>query len=411
MDISGWPVRDPLGGEGILFLALRRWYETWKNNQRVASILSESQRLLYVGRPTPLRETIRRAMGRRRRPPILDRINRNLIVYNEPLAFARSRFLPQINRATGLLRMAHVRYLASRLLGNFPILWVVDPLAAPLLAGFRTKLLVYHMIDDYQSYLPDSAGERRSEVARREGRLLEEADVVFAVSDILRQRALARNPHSYLIPNGVDNRLCAAAVADPRVPPDMLSLSRPIIGYVGVIQSTLDFRLLDEVASGHPGWSFVFVGPLELGSQEQGFHLLLRRENVYYLGPKPALSVPHYVKHCDVCIMPDRERPGTDPLKLYEYLACGRPVVALDNPSVRRFAGLVEIAGDTREFAAALERSLHDPSGSAELRMTAAHAHSWHARVDAMRAVLRERLKATGGAARSVLRSAPRGAV
>ncbi len=118
--------------------------------------------------------------------------------------------------------------------------------------------------------------------------------------------------------------------------------------------------------------------------------------------------MPHYIKTCDICIMPDRERPGTDPLKLYEYLACGRPVVALDNPSVRRFTGLVEIAGDAREFAAALERSLHDPSGSPELRMKVARAHGWRARVDAMRAVLRDRLQAKGGMARSVLRSAPR---
>lgn len=410
METSGRSVRDHLGGEGILFLALRRWYETWKNNQRVASILSESQRVLYVGRPTPLREALRQAIGSRRRPPILDEINRNLIVYNEPLAFARARLLPQINRATGRLRMAHVRYLTGRLLGHSPILWVVDPLATPLLAGFRTKLLVYNMIDDYQSYLPVSAGERRSEVARWEGRLLEEADVVFTVSAILYQRALARNPHSFLIPNGVDDQLCATAVADPQMPPDMLSLSRPIIGYVGVIQSTLDFRLLDEVATGHPLWSFVFVGPLELGSQEERFHQLLRKGNVHYLGPKPVLSVPYYVKSCDVCIMPDRERPGTDPLKLYEYLACGRPVVALDNPSVRRFAGLVEIAEDAGGFAAALERSVHDAAGSAELRMRAVRAHSWHARVHAMRAVLRDRLQATRGAARSVLRSTPRGA-
>ncbi len=133
------------------------------------------------------------------------------------------------------------------------------------------------MIDDYQSYLPDSAEERRSEIARWEERLLKEADVVFAVSDILCQRALARNPHSYLIPNGVDDSLCAAAVADPEVPRDMLSLSRPIIGYIGVIQSTLDFPLLNEVVSRHPEWSFVFVGPLELGGLEEGFRQLLRR--------------------------------------------------------------------------------------------------------------------------------------
>jgi len=391
-----------LSGENILCFALRQWQGAWKNNQQIMSRLSESNRILYIGPPAPLKEAARKMISGEPRRPILERISGNLAVYNEPRLLARSHMFPQANWATSRLRMMHVRWLGQRLLGDSPILWVFDPLAGPLLRRFKTKLFVYHMIDDYQAYFPASARRMRDFSAKWEERMLEEADVVFAVSEALHERALTLNRNSYLVPNGVDYELFQSALENPELPSDMRSIRRPIIGYVGFIQPTMDFDLLDGLAAEHPFWSFVLVGPTELGVHTEKFHSLLRRPNVHYLGPKPTSAVPSYVKSCDVCLMPDRERGGSDNLKLYEYLACGRPVVALDSPAVRRFDDLLEIARDKKEFAAAIDRSLGESRELSELRMRAARAHSWRNRVEAVGKPVRDRLAQTGGVIRPV---------
>ena len=342
------------------------------------------------------------------RAPILERMNHNLSIYNEPRLLARSRVFPELNWVTSRLRMMHVRLLARRFLGDSPILWVFNPHVAPFLKGFRSRLLIYHMIDDYRTYFPASAVWMREITAERERRLLKEADIVFAVSEMLHQRALARNRNSFLVPNGVAYEVFESAAASSEVPPDLRCIPRPIIGYVGVIEPMMDFDLLDELTARHPFWSFVFVGPAELGIHAEKFDALLRRRNVYYLGPKSVSVVPHYIKSCDVCIMPDRERAGSDSLKLYEYLACGRPVVALDNPSARRFNGLVEIVLDRKHFAAAISKCLSEAKGLSELRIEEARGHSWRRRVEGMRKLLQKRLSETGGVERLLFTSATR---
>ena len=110
--------------------------------------------------------------------------------------------------------------------------------------------------------------------------------------------------------------------------------------------------------------------------------------NVHFLGQKPVELLPRYVAACQVCLMPYKINEWTrhiDPLKMYEYLAAGKPVVSTDIPSARSFAPPVRIAHDTAEFVSAIEATLKE-TGSAQqkARRQLAAQHDWDLRVAAI---------------------------
>jgi glycosyltransferase involved in cell wall biosynthesis len=258
---------------------------------------------------------------------------------------------------------------------------------ASVVGSFREKLVVYHVIDPYDEYFPPDATRSRSLVARNQRIMLERADVVFAVSEALHRRCLEFNQNSHLVPNGVNYPLFESAMRGDRLPDDVAGIPRPIVGYVGVIRPGVDFRLLGQMADRRPDWSFMFVGPQEYLNGREGFSALVERQNVYYLGSKPVEHIPLYVKACDVGILPYRNDGFSiygDSLKLYEYLACGRPVVSSDMPFSRRFIPLVRIARDLPEFINGIEMSLAEDGAGKVERMALAEQHSWGRRVDVM---------------------------
>jgi hypothetical protein len=203
------------------------------------------------------------------------------------------------------------------------------------------------------------------------------------------------NSNSYVVPNGVNYELFLARANDGEIPADIRSIPRPVIGHVGAIQWDLDFALLHKMASAHPEWSLVFVGPRESGDSPE-FDALVSRPNVYYLGCKRASEVPAYISCCDVCILPYHAANATvldtDSVKLYEYLACGRPVVSVDVPSARRFEPLVRIAGDSSSFIRSVEESLAEDVRLVERRKAAARQHSWRQRVVTLSQLIVSRL-------------------
>jgi glycosyltransferase involved in cell wall biosynthesis len=258
---------------------------------------------------------------------------------------------------------------------------------ASVVGSFREKLIVYHVIDPYDEYFPSDATRSRSLVARNQRIMLERADVVFAVSEALHRRCLEFNQNSHLVPNGVNYPLFESAMRGDRLPDDVAGIPRPIVGYVGVIRPGVDFHLLGQMADRRPDWSFMFVGPPEYLNGREGFSALVERQNVYYLGSKPVEQIPLYVKACDVGILPYKNDGFSiygDSLKLYEYLACGRPVVSSDMPFSRRFIPLVRIARDLPEFINGIEMSLAEDGAGKVERMALAEQHSWERRVDVM---------------------------
>jgi len=177
------------------------------------------------------------------------------------------------------------------------------------------------------------------------------------------------------------------------VPDEIASLPRPVVGYVGAVSSWLDQELLAAVARAHRDWTVILIGPVDTGVE-----LLKSLPNVYFLGQKEYSLLPAYVKGFDVTVIPfkinDLTR-GVNPVKLYEYLAAGRPVVSTALPEVLPFRPVVSTSLNPVEFVKMVEDELAgDCSEKAASRVQLARRHSWQARAVAVsEAITRFRAK------------------
>jgi len=216
--------------------------------------------------------------------------------------------------------------------------------------------------------------------SRLEPRLMEKSDLVLCNSPGFTERAKRYNPNSYYIGNGCDITLFDSEKAYP-CPPDLKSLKdRPIIGYVGALLALrLDVELLIRVARARPEWNFVFIGKEDAVFARSELHQL---PNVYFLGTKNTTDVPAYLQGFDVCINPQLVNSITMdnyPLKIDEYLAMGKPVVAVRTQLMEQvFVPYVRLANNSSDFIRQIEESLHDRQPArTNGRIALARSHSW----------------------------------
>jgi len=139
-------------------------------------------------------------------------------------------------------------------------------------------------------------------------------------------------------------------LADPSLQPPagMTDLPRPVLGVIGGINAKLDLTLLAKLAERRPVWSLALVGPLSYGLDDGQVTRLRALRNVHFLGPVPPERVPATIAACDVCLIPYRLNEQTrhvNPLKVYEYLAAGKPVVGTALPELGQFGGSVKVSG------------------------------------------------------------------
>ncbi|TDN36346.1 glycosyltransferase [Hymenobacter sp. UV11] len=218
-----------------------------------------------------------------------------------------------------------------------------------------------------------------------EQQLMRQADIVVTNSAYLNDYARQYTPRSYNIGQGcVLTRYQADGTY--ALPPDLAAVPHPRIGYTGYLTSLrLDLDLLLTLARQRPHWSLVLVGPEDEAFRHSPLHQL---PNVFFLGRKKPDELPAYLHYFDVCINPQLINDitiGNYPLKVDEYLAMGRPVVATHTRAMEMFADHVYLAADAPAWLAALEQALADngPSSVAN-RVGFANSHTWAASTQAL---------------------------
>ena len=190
-----------------------------------------------------------------------------------------------------------------------------------------------------------------------------------------------------LISNGVDYEAFQRAAANPRRLPRLDAIRSPLLGYSGHISSRLDLPLLREIALARPNWQFVFAGSEDPRGCEEELTALKAQPNVHFLGVLPVEDVPHSIAACDVCLIPYRvtdETLSISSLKLFEYLAAGKPVVSARVPAAEEHSAVVRIAeGKADSWIHGLETALAARSIPPQVaaRQTVASGNSWTKRV------------------------------
>jgi len=211
------------------------------------------------------------------------------------------------------------------------------------------------------------------------------------------------NPNIHWVPNGVDYERFAAAQAEGREPEELAGLPRPRLAYVGALNDKIDAALLGQVARAYPQMPLVLVGPVRATDAEvgRGLDALRAQPNVHFVGQVAVERVPYLMAACDVGLLPYRQNTWTQhihPLKLYEYLACGLPVVATAIPSLREESDVIYVTTDAAAFVAAIGAALSEarPAGEAlraERRARAAR-NTWRQRVEQISLLIQETARA-----------------
>ena len=395
----------------VVLLSTADWdHPFWTNKQHVAVALAAlGHRVLYVEsvglRPPRLEaQDLRRIWRRLRRglrPP--RRVATRLWVWS-PLLLPAPR--TALQRRLNRLVFAGLLGLWRRLLGlRADLLWTYNPLIGQLLplqpSGFRQ--LAYHCVDDLaaQPCMPAAL------IAREEERLCRVCDQVFVTSPALLHSRRRFNPHTRYDPNVADVEHFAQA-RDPRrpLPEELQALPPgPRLGFIGAVSAyKLDLALVAHLARHRPDCQLVLIGRIGEGDPDTDLAELAGLDNVHLLGPRPYGQLPDYLRGFDLALLPCPLNDYTRsmfPMKFFEYLAAGVPVVATDLPALRDHGGLARLCVDHSDFLAAVDASLSDPPGAAAAPVMALASLpewcSYRGRTQSMLAELDRRLLATTG--------------
>jgi glycosyltransferase involved in cell wall biosynthesis len=374
-----------LRGRDVVCVGFADWdAELWTNQHHLMSRLARENRVLFVEslglrRPQLAGKDVKRILRRLRRGLAPPRAVDGLHVLS-PLVVPLHRFAAV--RALNRRLLSWLVRRATRRLGlRRPLLWAYVPQAEALLDALDPSLVVYHCVDDIAA----QPGIDGASFRAAEERFARRADLVLASAPSLAARMRTLNGNVLDAPNVADTALFARALQPGPVDPALAALPRPRAVFTGAVVATkLDVPLLVELARARPAWSFALVGPVGPGDPRTDVSALAAESNAHLLGRRAYDELPDVLRGADAGLIPYARNELTDaifPMKVYEYLAAGLPVVATQLPSI---AGVAEVATapDAAGLAALLDAALaRDGAGRRAARSQAAEAHSWDARL------------------------------
>ncbi|MCA9010879.1 MAG: glycosyltransferase [Planctomycetaceae bacterium] len=384
----------------IVLLAPATWSVATSLPHYTARVLAKTNRVLIVEPLTAVSTLIREARWQKRDWTFkhgIRQLDRNLWLYTPPAlglpGHMRAKFVGNCNaRIASVFINRVIRQLAF----HNPLIWTFGYNTASLIRHLSGRLRIYDCGDNFEAF---ARNDRQRKLVRfYETETCKAADLVFACTEELAEARSAPDRATYAVPCAAELEFFGQAILDDTVvPADIAGFAKPVIGYVGGCDPLrLDLDLIRHVASTHPEWSLVFVGYIWFGFDKGK---LADLPNVHFLGSKSYSNFPAYLKGMDVCIAPFHRNELTrygDMLKIYEYLASGRPVVSTTNPAARRLEPTVRIADDPVDFVAAIEAELTAPESARDQRMLAVQPHNWDNRVKEKWRLMERFLKAAG---------------
>ena len=249
--------------------------------------------------------------------------------------------------------------------------------------------IVYDCIDDFSSFSDAHDG---SNVLNSEKELTAQASLIIGASKILCKKLSKINSKCFYVPNAVDFGHLNSALRAVEVPREIKNLRAPIIGFIGAIYDWFDDGLVCKLAELHPDYSILLVGPLKYGLDN-----FEKYPNIKMVGAKPYKVLPQYLARMDVCLIPfkiNKLTLASNPIKLYEYLAAGKPVVSTALPEICENASeVVMIAKDSDDFVRKVEGAVNQIEKEDEKvilkRITFAENNSWEKRVETIEKLLK----------------------
>lgn len=381
----------------ICFAGASYTQPSWTNRQHMMSRISAEYPVLYI---EPRRWIGRVLLHHWKNPQklalfflrlfIFEKKGAQLYIKSQVNLIPWSREVKLISNINHILNRWNITFWAWWLGFNHqPLaLWLYDTEAVEYLSAYPQAKVVYDCVDDHAA----QAGIDRNPIRAREEEqaIMARADLVTVTSKKLYELKKAHNKNVHLVLNAGDVH---HVLSPENWPPSVLEnkwkeISHPILGTVGALDSyKVDFELIDAVAEKRPNWQFVFIGSPVVDQKKDSLNRLRSRANVHFLGVVPHAAVPAEVQHFDVCLIPYRASTYNEasfPLKFWEFMATGKPVVVTGLPELKEYSDLIGYAVSSEDFISKVEAVLQQPNTQQEQRIALAGEHTWEKRVESL---------------------------
>jgi glycosyltransferase involved in cell wall biosynthesis len=362
----------------IIVFASAPWSaQTRVNCHYIAELLSRTNKVYFIetiGSRVPTSKDIKKIIKRMINYfKGIQKINSNLFILS-PLILPI--YYHKVFRINKLLLKFQLNLFKGLNLNNIrPIVWVFLPQTVTMIKSLNPHFIIYHEIDRISL----NPGAKTTFIEECREKLFEESDVIIRVSHL-------DGPNKAFIHfPSLGNSRHFQTVREPTlpIPKDIDHISHPIAGYIGNIANyKIDMELLLKVAIKRKDWNFVLLGPVGIGDPGTDISLLKSLPNVYLLGRKSYGKLPAYIKKFDVCLILARNNEqmlSNFPMKFFEYMATGKPIVGIDLPCLSHFKNYFRGANTVDEFSDALQSALTQDTQTKSInnRIRLADTYNW----------------------------------
>jgi glycosyltransferase involved in cell wall biosynthesis len=276
--------------------------------------------------------------------------------------------------------------LLKKNLSPVDLLWCAGPVAYSLLDLIPHRISCYRIADrlDQFSRIPPSTVELQRELIRR-------VDFVLATSQSLYEWALKFRRHDvYYLPNGVSEQFFQPRLPRPSDFPDP---HLPVAVYLGTIDTRFDFETIADAVKNCRQFYILLIGPITDATLIPKIDKLKQEQNFRWLGPKKQEEAIAYLQHSNVGIIPfylNDLTEAVNPIKYYEYLACGLPVVAPPLRELEHMKGPLHFYSDQHSFLNALKEAENEHLEKQELYKSFAAENSWQKRFEEVKIIMEQ---------------------
>ncbi|MDE1182992.1 glycosyltransferase [Paraburkholderia sp.] len=305
-----------------------------------------------------------------------------------PLMFPSKHHLPIVRK----FNQAMLRWTLSRFAGahrfSEPLVWTYHPFMLEGIAALDRGPLVYHCVDD----LAAIPGVDVAAFERAEHELLARSEAVFTTAAALEARCSQHNGNTHFFANVADAAHFGRAMQPGVVPADLAAIPEPRIIYHGVLSDfKVDFQLILDAAKARPDWHWIFIGEEREGQRSAFVPLLSQLPNVHFLGYRSYEQLPDYLRGMNVGLLPTLLNDYTRsmfPMKFYEYLAAGLPVVSTPLDFAREPLAGLKVGGDLDAFLHGVSVQLERGRLNADEVRAAVGDNTWERRLEKMLAII-----------------------
>ena len=261
-------------------------------------------------------------------------------------------------------------------------LWTYNPLTLLYLNVKRFKTSIYHAVDaiEHQPFMPKEL------IKIQEIKLSKNVDKIFVTSKNIMKKLQIYNANISYFGNVCDFEHFSKSLSIDidEIPHDIKRIKKPIVGFIGSISEyKIDFKLIYEIANNLKNINFVFIGPIDETINRKKLNQLKTLKNIYFLGYREYKDLPYYCSYFDIGWLPLMHNSYTKsmfPIKFFEYLASGLPVVSTEIDSLKEFKQFIEMHDDIKNLSNSIIESLIDTEYNLKERLNLAKKNTYQSR-------------------------------